>query len=66
MTPEEEIQALKAIILALGDGAAGVIEQMIKGNWVDDQGHPVCNNIAMIKLGNALVLATKHAEENGG
>lgn len=66
MTPQEEIQALKKIILDFGDAAADVFEQMIKGDWVDDHDHPVRNNISMIALAKALNAASNYAAQHEG
>ena len=48
---------------ALGDAAADVIEQMLKGHWVDDHGHDVSLNMAMLDLKNALRIAALRTDE---
>lgn len=58
----KEIHDLHALVLSMGDAIADVITQMLKGNWVDDHGHPVTNNVAMIALGNSLNGASAFAE----
>ena len=42
------------IISATGDKIAAMIEQMNKGNWRDDLGHDVRNNVQMIAMAEAL------------
>lgn len=42
-----------------GDGIAKVFDQLTKGNWVDDHGHPVANNAHMLAMQNVL-LAIMH------
>jgi hypothetical protein len=56
---------LNAIILQFGNATSFVIEQMLKGDWVDSMGHKVLNNQAMIELSNALSRATTYAEQGG-
>lgn len=53
--PISEIAIVEGDITNLGDAVADVFEQMLKGNWIDDHGHPVKNNDAMRKLEQALV-----------
>lgn len=41
---------LKELLQSTGDRVAALIEQMLKGNWVDDMGHQVRRNKAMDDL----------------
>ncbi len=50
LTAEEKLKACEEIIGKLGDGVANMFEQLIHGNWVDDHGHKVTMNAAMIAL----------------
>ncbi len=63
-TQDEQIAAMKKIILDFGNATVNVFDQMLKGEWIDDHGHKVYNNVAMIQLGGALTAATKFAAEN--
>lgn len=47
----------------LGDAVAAVFEQLIAGNWVDDHGHDVRKNVAMIALREQAEAAIDHIEE---
>ncbi len=63
MSPTEKIASLKKLIFYLGSASAYVLEQMIKGNWVDDHGHPVRNNASIMALAASLDAACNHAEK---
>lgn len=43
------------VITSVGDKIANMIEQMVKGGWIDTLGHPVKNNAAMLQMQVALV-----------
>lgn len=51
---EAERDRLKAALDHVGDAICDVFEQMAKGSWQDDMGHPVMNNAEMLKLKDAL------------
>lgn len=38
----------------IGDAICAVFDQMERGNWQDDHGHPVRNNMAMLRLKDVL------------
>lgn len=42
------------LIQQFGDAATNVFEQMLKGNWKDDHGHDVKNNVHMMALADAV------------
>lgn len=54
MTDTEKLAALEAQVQKLGDAAADVIDQMLKGSWRDDMGHDVRRNVAVIELKDQL------------
>lgn len=43
-----------ALVLRFGDAVADLLEQLLKGDWKDSEGHRVVNNLEMQQL--ALVL----------
>lgn len=51
------VEDLGGVVQAFGDAATDTFEQMLKGNWRDDHGHPVKNNTAMLALKDAVVKA---------
>lgn len=65
MTDAQRIEDLKGLILNLGDASANVIEQMLKGRWVDELGHEVFANKQMFDLASALNDASAYAEIHG-
>lgn len=48
------------IIAEFGDKVADLFEQMERGNWADDLGHPVSNNTAMMALLPTMERAMQH------
>lgn len=42
------IETAEQAIQEMGDAIAHIMNQMLKGNWVDDNGHDVKNNVYMI------------------
>ncbi len=63
MSDAEKLEACENALQFLGDAVADVFGQMIKGNWQDDHGHNVSNNIAMINLADAMGDAIKMRSE---
>jgi len=55
---------LEPLLQNVGDAVADLFEQLVKGNWTDDQGHAVTGNAAMQNMKNVLVaiarFRTKH------
>jgi hypothetical protein len=47
-------EATESVINSTGDAIADLLVQMQKGSWVDDHGHPVQNNAAMMNVAVAL------------
>lgn len=54
MDDAEKLEAAENQLEILGDAVASVFEQLVKGNWMDDNGHHVSNNSAMISLADAM------------
>lgn len=60
---EESRVAMKAfsdareVVRVMGNAAADVIDQMLKGKWKDDHDHDVRKNTAMVALAESLKLA---------
>lgn len=50
---------LGPLLQSTGDGIANIFDQMQKGNWVDDHGHRVENNIHMLAM-QSILLAIMH------
>jgi len=57
MTEADEILNL------VGDKVCDVFEQMEKGNWIDDHGHQVKMNVAMIDLLDAMTKACAYRQK---
>ncbi len=51
---QEAAKELHAMVWKFGDAATDVFEQMLKGNWKDDQGHDVKMNQAMFVLADVV------------
>lgn len=47
-------QATKDMMQLIGDSIADALEQMNKGNWRDDHGHDVRQNVQMQRLADTL------------
>ena len=45
---------LKELLQNTGDNIIGVFQQMLRGGWVDDLGHDVQLNVAMLKMQDTL------------
>lgn len=50
----DNLVKLLGFFIEYGDAAAEVLDQMLKGKWLDIQCHPVENNAAMVTLSNLL------------
>lgn len=48
-------EELKGLVNATGDAIAALFVQMERGNWTDDNGHPVSMNTAMLAMQERLV-----------
>lgn len=63
MIAEDKLAACEERIQAMGDSIAEAIDQMLKGNWVDDHGHDVKLNQAMVtmkeELGKTILFRTQ-------
>ncbi len=59
-------EQLETLLQGVGDAIAGVVEQMLKGNWRDDHGHYVTHNIHMMKLGGQLDALSQFRQEHMG
>lgn len=55
-----------ALIHRFGDAAADVIVQMLRGEWVDNEGHKVTRNTAMIELKDCLNAASNFRDKVEG
>lgn len=51
---DDEKKVLDKLVTETGNRIAAVIDQMLKGNWVDDMGHNVVDNVAMLDMRYAL------------
>lgn len=63
VTDTEKLEAVENQLQILGDAIADVFEQLVKGNWMDDIGHHVSNNAAMIGLADAMESTIKMRNE---
>lgn len=54
------------LVKRFGDAAADVIVQMLRGEWVDNEGHKVTRNTAMIELRDALNAASDFRDKVEG
>jgi hypothetical protein len=54
---EKDTESWK-LVVRFGDAAAEVIAQMLRGHWMDDHGHKVTGNTAMIELRDCLNAAS--------
>lgn len=59
-----ELVAVATLLQTTGDAIANAIEQMGKGDWEDDHGHPVSKNIKMIELANTLQTLVEFRNQN--
>ena len=64
LSKEQQIEAEK-LIQDFGDKVSDMFEQLIKGNWIDDNDHAVANNSSMIALKSILVEAIEHRAKVG-
>ena len=48
-------RVVEALVNSVGDKIADLLDQLVKGNWVDELGHPVKNNIQMLNMKSALI-----------
>lgn len=48
------IETAEQAIQEMGDAMAHIMDQMLKGNWIDDNGHDVRNNIYMIRAADVM------------
>jgi hypothetical protein len=67
MTHHDDFKSeVKILLQATGDAIADAFEQMLRGNWVDDLGHSVKTNNAMLALRLSLIrmmeFRTKHLD----
>lgn len=46
--PKPPIETAEQAIQELGDSLAHIFDQMLKGNWKDDNDHDVKNNVHMV------------------
>lgn len=61
-----DVEELKDLLQNTGDDIANVLEQLTRGNWVDSEGHPVKNNVAMIQLITTLTRIGEYRAANLG
>lgn len=54
------------LVRRFGDAAADVIVQMLRGEWVDSEGHKVTRNTAMIELRDVLNAASDFRDKVEG
>lgn len=54
MTDTEKLEAAQNQLQILGDAVVSVFEQLLKGNWIDDTGHDVAGNFAIVSLADAM------------
>lgn len=58
-----ERQELEELLQNTGDGIANLFTQLMKGNWVDDHGHDVKLNKAMVDMKKVIVDIMKFREK---
>lgn len=57
---------LETLLQNTGDGIAAMFEQMIKGDWTDDNGHKVAMNVQMQNMKTVLRDIMKFRNEHMG